>query len=106
MINLLNPKTKIMKIKLTEKYSLQSQEDGFDLIRVSTAKHVGDGTFHNPTGDEYQKEETIAYNISLPTAINKIIHFITHEKEDEMDLKDYIAEYKKVKESIESIFKI
>jgi len=94
-----------MEIIINDTYYLKSQENDFDLIKKSLSKHIGEGTLSNPQGEEYEKEEIIAYNVCLRTGIEKVIHLENHDKEKVILLKDFINEYKKERQKLIDLIK-
>lgn len=74
------------------------KEGGFHLRKkvIATSKE---------TGEKYETEDTIGYNMRLESCIKKIIHLNHCTKEETMSLKEYIKEYKEELNRIEQMLK-
>jgi len=95
-----------MEIKLTEKYSLVSQEHGYDLVEKVTRHKIKEGTRGKnaeKTGETYEAVNTIAYNVTIEYAIEKVCHLNLHDKLKEVDLKQFIVELKKEREELSKL---
>ena len=57
----------------------------------------------NPTGEEYLKENEIAYNITLEYAIELITHLRLKNQNSIVNLSNFIEEYKREKAKISSM---
>lgn len=72
----------------------------FDLELLYTIK---------PKGKETRKEfKTVAYGVSLESAIKKVIQHRINQKHNEeaITLKDYLKEFKEISQSLESTLKL
>ena len=95
-----------MKIKVTERFSLVSQEAGYDLIETVTRNKLKEGEKGfkgEKSGETYEATNTVAYNVSIEHAISRIIHLNLHDKKEEYTLKDFINEMREVREKISKL---
>ena len=75
----------------------------FDLyrtIKVTATKKLVSGV---KAGQIYEKEEELGYGYSLESGIGKIIAYELIKKNDVVDLKKYLSEYRAVKSEILSL---
>lgn len=88
-----------MNIKIDERFKLnQSTSDRFDLIEVVTRQKVGKD--RKPTGETYQSENIMGYDMSLENCIQKIVAEKLKVNESTVSLKEFLEEYKKEKEQL------
>jgi len=80
-----------------------SEEGGFNLTKLVKRNKVDDNK--NPTGETYDFDFLIGYNMKLESCIKKIIHINHCSKEDKLSLKEYIEMYKEEVEKIEQLLK-
>lgn len=81
-------------------FRLIQQEVGWDIVEIVTSRKMGDGTINKPTGEEYQKESEIAYNMQLHNALEHIIHLRTKKNESTVSLNKFLTEYRKEKQEL------
>jgi hypothetical protein len=86
-------------------------KDRFDLSRIkplvmnhmpSMKKKHGNKPVGTVLGET---EEELGYDLYLGVALQKLISILLSEKEEVVDLKTYLLEYKKCKEEIENLLK-
>jgi hypothetical protein len=98
-----------MEIKISDKYRLVSQEVGFDVIEkvVRHKNKKGEkGINAEKTGETYESDNVLGYNMSLEGAIKKLIHLTLHTKKLKLTLSEFLEEYKKEKERIEELINV
>ena len=77
-------------------YTLVQQESGFDLIETVQAQKIGDGTMQKPTGEFYDKEVNMGYNMRLDTCFHKIAHLELLKRNSTVELREFREEFNKV----------
>ena len=70
----------------------------YDLSEIRTAKKKG-------TGEEYDKEFTIAYGMTLPRALERVIAAEVNKKQETNTLKEYIKGLKEERREIDKQLK-
>ena len=93
-----------MNIKIND-FIIKQAETGFDLIRMVKSRRLGNGTISNPNGDEYEKEVEIGYNIPFEYCLDRIIHLTLLDKNLMVNLREFIDEYKSIKNEVLNILK-
>jgi hypothetical protein len=93
-----------MNIKIKD-FIIKQQESGFDLIRIVKSKRLGDGTLSKPNGKEYDKEVEIAYNIPFELCLDKIIHLTLLDKNSIVEIREFINEYRFIKNEVLNVLK-
>ena len=86
-----------------EEFKIIPQDYGWDLVQIVKSRKLGDGTLQKPTGEEYEKEVELAYNVSLEYIIGKIIHLQLKKQNSTVNLSNFIEEYKREKAKISSV---
>lgn len=87
-----------MRITINERFFLETEETNYSLYENKIVQKEG------KTKGQV-KEKALAYNIPVETAINKIAHVLSHEKETVVTLKEFLKEYKEEKEKFEKLLK-
>jgi hypothetical protein len=88
-------------IVIPGKYKLITQEYGFDLVEIKIReKRDGFGANAAKTGETYEADDAIAYNVTMDYAINKIAHLLLHEQESTLGLNQFLKEYKEIVKSL------
>ena len=93
-----------MNIKIND-FIIKQAETGFDLIRMVKSRRIGDGTVSNPTGDEFEKVDIIGYNIPFEYCLDRIIHLTLLDKNLTVNLREFIDEYKSIKNEVLNVLK-
>lgn len=77
-------------------YTLIQQEVGFDLIETVQSQRIGEGSLQKPTGEMYDKEVNIGYNMSLDTCFHKIVHLELLKQKSTVELREFRDEFRKI----------
>ena len=77
-------------------YTLIQQESGFDLVEAVQGQRVGDGDMKKPTGEMYDKEVNIGYNMRLDTCFHKIAHLELLKQKSTVELREFRDEFRKI----------
>lgn len=72
---------------------------GFDLSRKVTRKKM-DKTTKEPTGETYEAEKIIGYNMGVETIIQHIIEAELSNNNETISLERFLEEYKREKNEI------
>jgi len=81
-------------------YTLVQQESGFDLVETVQSQKLGDGTMQKPTGEFYDKEVILGYNMRLDTCFKDIIHLELLKKNSTVELHEFRDEFKKLSDEV------
>lgn len=81
-------------------YTLTQQESGFDLVETVQSQKIGEGTLQKPTGELYDKEIPLGYNMRIDTCFHKIIHLELLKIKDTVELKEFRDEFKKLHDEL------
>lgn len=91
-----------MNIKY-KNYTLIQQESGFDLVETVQAQKIGDGDMKNPTGEMYDKEVNIGYNMRLDTCFHKIAHLELLKQKSTVELREFRDEFAKIYKELSNL---
>jgi hypothetical protein len=81
-----------------------SPEGGFNLTRILIRNKWDDN--RKPTGETYEFEEVVGYNMKLHNCIKKIIHLNHCDKDEVVTLEEYMKMLKDYYKEIENLIKI
>ena len=88
---------------IVDNYVLESHsEGGYDLLEKKIANRIDKKT-RKPTGETYEKEETLGYNMSLENCIKRIINLNLHRIDNNVDLRSFLELYRGEKSRVESL---
>lgn len=81
-----------------------SSYGGFNLTQKVTRNKTDKNK--KPTGETYDADDILGYNMKLPSCISRIMHLEHCNKDEKMQLQDYIKMYKRDVEIINNLLKI
>jgi len=88
-----------MEIKLIDNYSLIVQEQGYDLIeKIERTKKKSNET--------YKSEKTLGYNMSLESAVNRVVKLKLKDYDVVLTLKEFLEEFKQIRDQINKLIEI
>jgi len=93
-----------MKIEHRDYTMEASSEGGFNLSKRVKRNKVDDD--NKPTGETYDFDFVVGYNMSLQSCIKKIIHINHCSKDEVVTLKEYLELYRKEVKEIENLIKL
>jgi len=82
-----------------------SSEGGFNLSK-KVKREKGNGLGKKGTGEYYDDDAIIGYNMSLESCIRKIIHINHCSKDEVISLKEYIEMYRKEVNEIKKLIEL
>ena len=97
-----------MEVQLTGKYKAISDEYGWNLVESVTRNKVKKGekgVNAEKTGEVYEANNVIGYNMSFEGVLKKVIHLNLHNKKLPVTLKEFLEEYRKEKNTVEQLIK-
>lgn len=92
-----------MKIEYKDYTMETSSEGGFNLSKRVLRNKVDENK--KPTGETYDFDSVIGYNMQFRSCINKIIHLELCEKDEVMSLKEAVDLWNSKYEEIKQIIK-
>ena len=90
-----------MEIKY-KNYTAKESDGRFDLSFTTKIKAKED-TIHRKKGDEYEIETVVGFGYTFETLIRRIIENELSQNNEVMSLKEYINEFKELKNEITNI---
>jgi len=94
-----------MKIEHRDYTMEASPEGGFNLTKKVT-REKGNMKGKQGTGEYYEDDSVIGYNMSLENCIKKIIHINHCSKEEVISLKEYVEMFRKEVKEIKTLLKL
>lgn len=89
-----------MKVIVNEKYQINTSEQGYDLVELVERTN-------KKTGEKTPSESFVGYYGGNLTALaNKLIHLKIHENGAELSMKEFLIEYKKIRDDIQEQLKV
>lgn len=86
-------------------YKMESSTDGgFNLTRRVTRNKWDEN--RQPTGETYEEDEIVGYNMQLTSCIKKIIHLNHCSMDDKVQLHEYIKMYNSYVQEIKNLIKL
>ena len=86
-------------------YTMEASSDGGFNLTKKVTREKGNIRGKQGTGEHYEDEQLIGYNMTLESCVKKIIHINHCSKEDKLSLKEYIDMYKEEVKKIEQLLK-
>ncbi len=87
-----------MKIKFRD-YTLEPEGRNFNLYKLVTIVAEKD-TKNQKKGQEYKTDKNMGWSMRFETCIDTIIKDVMNERDVVLELKEYIAEYRSLKEEV------
>lgn len=96
-----------MKIRYKNYLLTLTDSRRWDFSRLVTRQRVGDGDKRNPTGESYEAEEILGYDMQMESVIKDIIILETENKfkDETIDLKIFLEGFEESKNELIKIFK-